>query len=276
MGALISLFIAVSMSLLITHIAATALTLTGLSQASAKFQARSAFTGSGFTTKESEKVVNHPVRRRIIMLLMFTGNAGVITVISSLVLTFISDAGPNDWLWRSLILILGVALLWAIATNRTFNRFLTRIVKWSLRRWTKLEIRDYASLLHLRGEYQVMELLVSPEDWLANKRLDEVRLRDEGITILGIERSDGTFVGIPKGSTCIFAEDILILYGRRPVLSDLDSRLADIYGEEAHQKAVADRQKIQHEQDIQDEVSQEQNREKLTYYLQHKGQIFSK
>ncbi len=270
MGALISLFIAVSMSLLITHIAATALTLTGLSQASAQFQARSAFTGAGFTTKESEKVVNHPVRRRIIMLLMFTGNAGVITVISSLVLTFISGAGSDDWLWRLLILILGVALLWAIATNRTFNRFLTRIVKWSLRRWTKLEIRDYASLLHLRGEYQVMELLVSPEDWLANKRLDEVRLRDEGITILGIERADGTFIGIPKGSTCIFAEDILILYGRRPVLSDLDSRLADISGEEAHQKAIADRQKIQQEQDVQDEVS------KLTYYPQHKGQRFSK
>lgn len=262
MGALVSLFIAVSMSMLITRIAATSLTLTGLSQSSARFQARSAFTGAGFTTDESEKVVNHPVRRRIIMLLMFLGNAGVITVISSLVLTFISSAGPSDWVLRLSLLILGVGLLWLIATNSTFNRYLTRMVKWSLRRWTKLEIRDYASLLHLKGEYQVMELQVSAEDWLADKRLDEVRLRDEGITVLGIQRSDRTYIGAPKGSSCIYPGDLLILYGRRSVLSELDARLADWAGEEAHQKAIAEQQEIEREQDIQDEVSQQQNREK--------------
>ena len=42
MAALISVLIAVTLSLLVTRVAAEALTLTGLSQASASFQARSA------------------------------------------------------------------------------------------------------------------------------------------------------------------------------------------------------------------------------------------
>ena len=55
------------LSLFITRLATIALTYTGLSREAARFQARSAFTGTGFTTSEAERVVDHPVRRRIIM-----------------------------------------------------------------------------------------------------------------------------------------------------------------------------------------------------------------
>ncbi|MEL7419682.1 MAG: potassium transporter TrkA, partial [Cyanobacteria bacterium J06555_3] len=74
MPALISVLVAITLSLLITRIATEALTLTGLSRTSARFQARSAFTGTGFATSESEAIVKHPLRRRIIMWLMFLGN----------------------------------------------------------------------------------------------------------------------------------------------------------------------------------------------------------
>jgi len=78
MIAIISLLMVLVFSLLITRIATIALTYTGLSRQSAKFQARSAFTEVGFTTSESEKVVNHPVRRRILLLMMLIGNAGIV------------------------------------------------------------------------------------------------------------------------------------------------------------------------------------------------------
>jgi len=55
--ALVSLLLAVTLSLLIMRIAAEALILTGLSRQTAEFQAHSAITGSGFTTSESEDVV---------------------------------------------------------------------------------------------------------------------------------------------------------------------------------------------------------------------------
>ena len=76
-----ALLTALGLSLLITRLASTALMLTGLSKEAARFQARSAFTGTGFTTHEAEKVVNHPVRRRVIALLMICRSAGLITIL---------------------------------------------------------------------------------------------------------------------------------------------------------------------------------------------------
>lgn len=43
-----------TVSLVVIRIAAVGLTMTGVSKDLAQFQALSAFTGSGFTTKESE------------------------------------------------------------------------------------------------------------------------------------------------------------------------------------------------------------------------------
>ena len=211
MTALISVLVAITLSLLITRIATEALTLTGLSRTSASFQARSAFTGSGFTTAESEAVVQHPVRRRIVMWLMFLGNAGIITVISSLVLTFVSTTLVRGGLSRFVFLFLGLAILWLFATNKAFNRLLTRLVRKALRRWTDLDLRDYASLLHLRGEYLVGEITVDNDDWLANKKLEQLRLRDEGIAVLGVQRSDRTYLGAPHGDTYICQCDLSCL-----------------------------------------------------------------
>lgn len=90
MIAIISLLLVICISILITRIATVALAHTGLSKEAARFQARSAFTGAGFTTHESERVVNHPVRRRIILSLMLLGNAGVVTAVSSSMLTFVN------------------------------------------------------------------------------------------------------------------------------------------------------------------------------------------
>lgn len=64
MGPLISLFIIVFLSVIITKIGARALIKTGLARDAAVFQARSAFTGVGYTTREAEKVTSHPDRRR--------------------------------------------------------------------------------------------------------------------------------------------------------------------------------------------------------------------
>jgi Trk-type K+ transport system membrane component len=73
MIAVFSFLIILTLSLIVTRIAALALSITGLSSTTAQFQARSAFTGVGFTTLESEAILNHPIRRRIIMTLMLAG-----------------------------------------------------------------------------------------------------------------------------------------------------------------------------------------------------------
>lgn len=252
MPALISLLIVLTLSLLITRIATVALTYTGLSREAAQFQARSAFTGVGFTTSESENVVQHPVRRRILMWLMLLGNAGIVTAISSLLLTFINTGDFRGWLLRLLILVTGLFVLWALSVSKLADLYLSRGIEWALRRWTRLDVRDYASLLHLQGNYTVTELKVKRGDWLANRPLAELGLRQEGIVILGIQRANGRYVGAPKGKTFIRLGDTLIVYGRLSLLAELDERRLNLAGEQAHQRAVAEQEQALRKQDSED------------------------
>jgi len=57
---IIALLTVLALSLVVTRIATVALAATGLSREAAQLQARSAFTGTGFTTAEAEKVVDLP------------------------------------------------------------------------------------------------------------------------------------------------------------------------------------------------------------------------
>ena len=70
MAAFFALICTLIVSFLVTRIGSVALSLTGMAQDSARFQAKSAYTGVGFTASESEQVVDHPVRRLICSALM--------------------------------------------------------------------------------------------------------------------------------------------------------------------------------------------------------------
>ena len=245
MISIISLLVVLTLSILVTRIATVALTHTGLSRESAKFQARSAFTGVGFTTNESEKVVNHPIRRRILLLLMLLGNAGVVTAVSSLILSFVNLNQSGALLWRVVLLVTGLVILWTFASSQWVDRHLSNLVSKALKRYTNLKIQDFAKLLHLAGDYQVTELQVNAGDWLAERTLAELGLRKEGIMVLGITRTGGRFFGAPDGETEIKAGDVLILYGRAEVIMDLDQRQHGFSGNMAHQKKIVDQKKIE-------------------------------
>ena len=244
MLAALSVVLVVALSLLVTRVATIALTLTGMSRESARFQARSALTGAGFTTTESEAVVNHPVRRRIVMTLMLIGSAGIVTVIGTVALSFATSEGASQTLSRSLTLVVGLAgLVWA-ASSRAVDRALQPVIHRLLRRYADIDTRDYARLLHVAGEYAVSELAIEDGDWLADNELAELRLPDEGVLVLGVQRADGeTYVGAPKGWTTVRPGDVLILYGHTDRLTELDER-GRLGGELAHDVAVADQQRV--------------------------------
>lgn len=252
MVALISLFIILILSILCTRIVTVALTLTGLSREAAQFQAVSAFTGAGFTTTESEKIVNHPVRRRIILLTIRLGNVGLVTTISSLILTFVQPNGTREEITRLFLLLIGLTILWVVATSHWIDHHLSRFINWALQRWSDLDTHDYASLLRLSGEYRVVEIQVQSGDWLVDKSLAELNLNQEGALVLGIYRANGNYIGAPTGETVIHPDDMLILYGRSPLLVELDSRQAGTPGDQAHQQAVLTQERIVLEQKKQD------------------------
>lgn len=178
MLAISTLLLVVAISLLITRVAAAILTATGMSREAARFQARSAFSGSGFTTRESETVVDHPIRRRVIGTLMLLGSAGTVAVISTLVLGLGHSGGGPPW-WRVLELVVGLLALVYVSRSKWVDQRLTHIIQSVLRRYTRLPARDVASLLELAGDYAVSELAVAPDDWVAERRLDDLEQSEE-------------------------------------------------------------------------------------------------
>ncbi|GEM_PF-43175 len=238
----IALLTVLALSMFITRIATIALASTGLSRESAKFQARSAFTGTGFTTTEAERVVDHPVRRKIINLLMMLRSAGLISILISLILSFAGSATSREITFRLLLLFGGVLALWLLANLRFVDRFVSALIARALQRWTRLDTRDYTSLLKLAGDYSVTELKVNPEDWIEGRTLSTCRLDDEGVSVLGIYRGNGRYLGAPRGDTPLKAGDTMILYGNTSRIRELDARRADASGDSAHAQAVRDQQ----------------------------------
>ncbi|HUF13510.1 MAG TPA: TrkA C-terminal domain-containing protein [Longimicrobiales bacterium] len=257
---ILSVLLVLAISVLVTKVATVALIHTGMSVEAARFQARSAFTGAGFTTTETEQVVNHPVRRRIIMLLMLVGSAGIVTVIGSLVLGFLYNRaeGPGI-LSRVGVLAIGLALLWFLASSHWVDRWLSFLIRRALRRWTKLDVTDYASLLRLRGDFSVGELLVSAGDWMQGRMLQELELRSEGVNVLGIERPDGSYVGTPRGKTKLDAGDVLIVYGRAESIVRVDARPDNWLAQHEHERAVQE-----HRQEVAHEMVEERRRQRAT------------
>ena len=242
MIAIFSLFTVAILSLLVTRIAAMALMFTGLSSEAARFQARSAFSGVGFTTAESELIMNHPVRRKIIMILMLLGNIGIATVVATVMVSLLSTAVSENWLRNVLLFVGCLSLLWIIAVSHVVERNLNRIIAWGLKKWTRLEVQDYIAILHLQNEFAVWEMKVEPNDWLEGKSLLEAGLSREGVLILGIQRKGGFYIGAPQGISRIHEGDVLVMYGPMPRLEELDRRRIGEEGDQAHRDAIIDHQ----------------------------------
>lgn len=241
MTAVLSLFVVLTLSFLVTRLATAALSLTGVSHELARLQSISAFTGVGFTTSESEALVEHPVRRRVLMLLMILGNAGVITAISSLILSFSGLEQKAGYIRAGLILA-GLLVLGLVARSRWVDTTMHRIMKRALDRSGAIRAYDYARLLDLQGDYIVSTHRVGAEDWMANRKLGELKLFEEGISVLGIHRADGDYIGVPRGETEIGEGDVLVLYGSGDDIDELRTRRRDLEGEEEHAQAVAEQQ----------------------------------
>jgi len=244
MIALFIVLIIVSISLLIVRIGAIALVMTGLSPQVARFQARSAFFGVGFTTAESEKIMNNPVRRELVLTLILLGNAGIITTMSSVVVSLVnvSEAGLLSHVWfRILFLAGGIGLVWLLTFTRWTDRRLSAAVAWALRRFTRLDAVDYSELLHLSHDYSVTEFPVMEGNWMSGRSLMELRLGDEGVMILGIQRGTGEYLGAPKGSATIEPGDRVIAYGVLAKLVALETRPSGAPGDTAHVVAVEEK-----------------------------------
>ncbi len=92
-------------------------------------------------------------------------------------------------------------------------------------------------------------------DWLADKKIGELGLRKEGVIVLGINRSDGTYIGAPDGATMISHDDVLVIYGQAGTLEQLDQRGKGMVGDHEHREAVMEHKRVKSEEKQKDRNS---------------------
>ncbi len=216
---LLPVLVTIFISFLVVRAAAIALMMTGLDRQRAVFQALSAFTGTGFTTKEAERVINHPLRRKIVSWLMILGNAGIVTVIITATSSFINIKGSVLPI-HAAIMIIGVLVIYKIATSKGFIKRWEGFIERKLIKLSHFEEEAIEDLLHFLEGYGLVQTIVKKGSPIAGLILSECKLCREDTMLIGIER-DRKWIPIPKLQEKIQEGDKLVLYGNLKKLSEI-------------------------------------------------------
>lgn len=211
--------LAILISFLFVRASAIALMMTGLEKHKARFQALSAFSGTGFTTKEAEFVMKHPVRRKIVTWLMIMGNAGIVMVIVTATSSLATSKGSQLPI-NLLILVVGIFLIYKIATYRKFTKRWESFIERKLIKSPAFEEAATEDLLHFLEGYGLIKKIIAEASPLIGSSLSECKLNERGLLVLGIERGKN-WIPTPKAKEKMQEGDGIIVYGPLDKLKDI-------------------------------------------------------
>ncbi|MCA9472391.1 MAG: hypothetical protein MRJ96_15025 [Nitrospirales bacterium] len=214
MGAALSIVVLLTISIFLIRIASVALRLTGLEEQSAKFQALSAFSGTGFTTRESESIVNYPIRRKIITIMIVVGNLGLVSVFATLVVSLVHTEGKVHAIAQQIAWLGGgLALLWFFILNKRVEDLMCLVIGKVLRSATILGKRRSHRLAQIGEndsvcEHPVAATWLEPTGSLRTSDLDRL-----GLTVLAVRGLSGEITNNFSSTDQLEAGDSLVLYG---------------------------------------------------------------
>lgn len=212
MMAIITLSLIIFLQLLANRVGAIVLVFTGLPEDVAKFQARSALFGCGFTTAESEDVMSDPVRRKIIYKLMFLGHVGIIATISGAILGVVKLGNSEESVIFHCSLFFGsLVIVGLLARSALFERLLYKMFRRISKRFDLFSSYRMGHVATLPGNHTVIEYAVDPGH--AAVSVSTLQNEEDAVTILAIHQADGKFTSRPVLETEIHGNDVLYLYG---------------------------------------------------------------
>lgn len=224
----IFIFIAVLIvAYFVVRIGQAAFELTGLNPDQAHFQALSAFTGTGFTTQEAELIVAHKQRRKIASVLMILGNAGVVTLIATLVNSIRPEETSTifipvlekkvpwflvPYLNLTIILIILYLIYRAFRSSRLSNMLMEKVQQKMVDRKIIQPACIEELLLNTKG-YGVSQVEITNNNPLSGKVLSESKLREHDILVLSVERVEEHIIN-PSPKTRFGPGDKLVCFGK--------------------------------------------------------------
>ncbi|WP_282608833.1 hypothetical protein [Pelagibius sp. Alg239-R121] len=211
MSAALTISVLLACSVAIVRIASVAMRLTGLPDDVARFQSVSALTGAGFTTRESEMIVNYPVRRKILMILMVLGNLGLVSVASTFIVAFVdADQSTDAMVTQSLAIAIAICLTLLVMTNKHLDRLMCHFIGLLLSKVTALGARPYQRTLQIDEGYSVAEHVFRGS---ASVLVGELPIADFNLKLLAVRNGEDYQVKTEGGETELSAGDILVCYG---------------------------------------------------------------
>ena len=207
------LLIAILVSFIVVRIGGFALQLTGIEPEVARFQALSAFSGTGFTTREAERVVGHRTRRRIVTILIILGNAGMVTVIATLVASFTQVSGYTWFFIRLAIIVGGIFGLYQLIVRSNVGR---RIPAWLQRPVINLILREAPAVeevFHVEKDWAISLVMIKGSSNIIGLSVSDITV-EEDIEVLAIDRA-GTYLTKPNWDEKIAEGDRLLVYANR-------------------------------------------------------------
>jgi hypothetical protein len=200
-----------ALSFMIVRVAAVAMRLTGLPENVARFQCISALTGAGFTTSESEMIVNYPLRRRILVVLMIVGNLGLASVAATFIVSFAgTEPRAGAIAWQAAMIALAVGVIVLVMINRTLDRAMCELIATILTRTTRLGTRLYHRTLQVDSGLSVAEHMYRGVD---DTTIKDLPLLQHSLVLLTVraEQDQGNEQAAEISS--ISPGDILVCYG---------------------------------------------------------------
>jgi MFS family permease len=215
------LLLAIFVSFIVVRIGGFALQLTGMEPDVARFQALSAFTGTGFTTTEAERVVRHRTRRRIVSILIILGSAGLVTIIATMVATFTQVTGYGWFFIRLGIIVLAIFVLYRVILGSKLGN---RAVYWFRRPLMNRILVDAPAIeevFHEGREWGIYLVKIREKSPSAGSSAGS--LTDAGdLEILAIERAED-LINRPDAHETILEGDRLLVYATGKSLKRLSA-----------------------------------------------------
>ncbi len=233
----ISLILAVvSLYMFVIETYFVAFKLTGLATKKIKFQVASLFTGSGFTTSESELIANDDRRRKIAVACMYTGHIFSVVIMGLIINMFFSigtsisvgsftDVNFTDWYFIVFYVALGIFLfvlfLKIPPINKRFQRLLEKI---AINATKNRRNTNIITVIDFYGKNAIAEVVLNRiPSFAEDVSLSQMNLTSKFvINILSIRRGKRT-VEVTR-DTMFRKGDILVIYG---LVNDIKTAFID-------------------------------------------------
>jgi hypothetical protein len=209
------MLVVITVWLFILWFGSIALEATGMERSRARFQAISALTGTGFTTREAENIVGHPRRRLIVSWMMFLGSVGIILfllLILVIIVVGIKPTKPTSSISLALSALPAAALL-VLYWIGVADKLATLIVNWLKRTgYFKTELST-TEIIYYAGEYSLARLTIGKAAPEVGSKISDTSLAKSNIRVVVIERGDKVLF-YPDAKEVVQAGDRLVYYGR--------------------------------------------------------------